>query len=199
MVRPFEAFIARIREHYIEQFRAFVAELKQEGARGGGPELKLRLDPKCEIFQQLYCIDFFKADPLELLELEPARFLSFEPLSGAIGDARFIIEHFRWDDVEIYHDLGMPLKGIDQWFERWFDEKEERLEATAEFSNAIHSLLVEANHLSIDFGTAPTAAFWELLDLLEVAGAKSIRVTRSRAEAALTDVGKSTDTDTLNS
>jgi hypothetical protein len=177
-----EAFIARIREHYIEQFRAFVAEQKQ-GCVGGGPEVKLRLSPECELFRHLYCIDFIKTDPLELLELQPARFLSFEPLSGAIGDARFSIEHLRWDDVEVYHDLGMPLKGIDQWFERWFDEKEERLEATAEFSNAIHSLLVEANHLSIDFGSAPTAAFWELLALLEAAGAKSIRVTSSRAQA----------------
>jgi hypothetical protein len=181
MVRPFKGFIARIREHYIEQFRAFVSEQKQ-GCVGGEPELKLRLSPTCELFRQLYCVDFIKTDPLEPLELQPARFLSFEPLSGAIGDTRFSIEHLRWDDVEVYHDLDMPPKSIDQWFERWFDEKEERLDATAEFSNAIHSLLVEANHLSIDFGTAPTVAFWELLDLLEAAGAKSIRITGSQAE-----------------
>jgi len=33
----------------------------------------------------------------------------------------------------------------------------------------------------IDFGSAPTVAFWELLALLEAAGAKTIRVTSSRA------------------
>jgi hypothetical protein len=119
------------------------------------------------------CVDFMKNDPLEFLELQPERVLSFEPISGAIGDARLRIEHLCWDDVEIYHDLGMPLKGIDQWLALWFDENDERLEATAEFSNAIHSLLVEADHLSIDFASAPTVAFWELLALLEAAGAKS--------------------------
>jgi hypothetical protein len=93
------------------------------------------------------------------------------------------IEHLCWDDVEIYHDLAMPLKGIDQWFALWFDETDERVEEAAEFSNAIHSLLVEANHLSIDFGSAPTVAFWELLALFEAAGAESICVTSSRAES----------------
>jgi hypothetical protein len=183
MVRPYEAFVERIREHFIEQFREFVAEQKRGCVKGGEAELKLQLGPECELFRQLLCIDFAKVDPLKLLELQPACFLGFEPLSGAIGAARFSIENLRWDDVEVYHDLGMPLKGIDQWFERWFDEKEERLEATAEFSNAIHSLLVRPNYLSIDFGTAPTMAFWELLDLLEAAGAKSISVTSSRAQA----------------
>jgi len=177
-----EAFIARIREHYIEQFRSFVAKQKQGGVNGA-PELKLRLSPECGLFRHLYCVDFMKNDPLELIELQPDRVLSFEPISGAIGDARLRIEHLCWDDVEIYHDLGMPLKGIDQWFALWFDENDERLEATAEFSNAIHSLLIEADHLSIDFGSAPTVAFWELLALLEAAGAKSIRITSSQAEA----------------
>jgi hypothetical protein len=177
-----EAFTARMRQHYIEQFRAFVAEQKQSCVKGA-PEVKLRLGLESGLYRQLYCIDFIKNDPPELIELQPERFLSFEALAGAIGDARLSIEHLRWDDVLIYHDLGMSPEGTDQWFARWFDEEEERLEATAEFSNTIHSLLVEVNRLSIDFGTAPTAAFRELLDLLEAAGAKSIRVTSSRAEA----------------
>jgi hypothetical protein len=177
-----EALTARIREHYIGQFRAFVADQKQ-GCVKGASEVKLRLSPESRIFQELYCVDFIKNDPPEIVELQPERVLSFKPISGAIGDARLRIEHLCWDDVEIYHDLGMPLKGIDQWFALWFDENDERLEATAEFSNAIHSLLVEADHLSIDFGSAPIVAFWELLALLEASGAKSIRVTSSRAQA----------------
>jgi hypothetical protein len=56
-----EAFTARVREQYIEQFRAFVAKLKQECVKGA-PELKLRLSPECEPFRQLYCVDFMKND-----------------------------------------------------------------------------------------------------------------------------------------
>jgi hypothetical protein len=145
--------------------------------------VKLRLGAESELYRQLYCVDFVKNDPPEVVELQPDRTLTFESISGEIGGAHLAIDHLRWDDVLIYHDLGDAPAGIDRWFARWFDEEEELLDPDAEFSHAIHSLLVETDRLSIDFGSAPTAAFWELLDLIEAGGAKNIRVASSRAEA----------------
>jgi len=177
-----EALIARVREHYIDQFRTFVSGQKQKYI-GGASELKLRVRSDGQIFQQLYCVDFIKNDPVEIFEFRPERVLSFQLVTGTIGEARLHIEHLQWDNVLIYHDAGGPLMGLENWFVRWFDEKDERSEPTSEFSYAIHSLGVETDRLSIDFGSAPTLAFWELLSLIEGGGAKAIRVTNSQANA----------------
>lgn len=87
-------------------------------------------------------------------------------------------------DVEVHHDADKPLDGLDRWFSQWFDEEEKRLDPTAEFSESIHSLLSEADRLSVDFGSAPITAFWELLNLVQAGGARSILVTSSRGEAS---------------
>jgi hypothetical protein len=47
--------------------------------------------------------------------------------------------------------------------------------------------LAESDVVSIDFGTAEPEAFWEILQLLEGAGAKNLRVSSSRAEATNLD------------
>jgi hypothetical protein len=49
--------------------------------------------------------------------------------------------------------------------------------------DVIHSLLVEPGTLSVDMGTAASDALWDVLDLLEKAGAQSIRISASRADA----------------
>jgi hypothetical protein len=36
--------------------------------------------------------------------------------------------------------------------------------------------------LSVDFGTAPPEAFWDMLELLERAGAITIRISSSKAD-----------------
>ena len=173
---------ARIREHYLEQFRAFIHEQKR-GCTQGASEVKLRLSEKSEVFQHLYCVDFIKNDgTAEIVELQPDRFLRFEPISGSLGGANLQVEALRWDDLVIHHDAPEPLSGIDPWFEQWFDPEDKRRDEDAEFSGVIHSLLVLPDRLSIDFGSAPTTAFWTLLDLLEQEGAKSIRVSSSRDE-----------------
>lgn len=177
-----EALAERVQEHYLEQFSAFAAEQMQTSTKCAS-EVKLQLHPESELFQQLYCVDVIKNDPPELIELQPDRILSFEPFSADLGDAKLRIEHLRWDDVLIYHDARKPLKGIDYWFAQWFDLEENRLDVGADFSNAIHSLLLQPSQLSVDFGSAPAVAFRELLDLLRKADAKNIRVTSSRAEA----------------
>jgi hypothetical protein len=112
----------------------------------------------------------------------PENFLSFEPISGVLGATSFCIEDLRWDDVDILHDLSdISHAPLATWFHRWFDPDDERHEPDAELSRIIHFLLIQPNKLSVDFGTAEPEAFWSLLDLLESAGANSIRVTASRA------------------
>jgi hypothetical protein len=179
------AFIARVRDHYVKQFTAFADELKQD-CEAGASEVKLQLSEQSELYQRLYCVDFLRnengqAKPVELL---PDRFLRFDTLSGSFGAARLVIEHLRWDDVTIYHDLTLlPSEAIADWFEHWFDPDDRRLDQSTQVSDVIHSLLVQPGVICIDLGTAPPEAFWGILEVLERARATSIRVSSSRAES----------------
>lgn len=182
------AFIVRARDHYVGQLEAFVAEQARSCARGAA-EIKLQLHETSELFGQLYCIDFLKTAEdgrHELVELQPARILAFDPVSGALGRARLSIEHLRWDDVLIRHDAAaLAADDLTAWFEQWFDPRGRRHVEGALLSECIHSLRVEPGVLGIDFGSAPPAAFLEILALLERAGASLVRVSSARAEAEL--------------
>jgi hypothetical protein len=177
------ALVARIRNHYVDQFRNFVAQ-QQASCTRGGPEVKLQLDEQSSLFDRLYCVDFIKNDTaLEIVELQPEYVLSFEPIVGTFDKASLMIQHLRWDDVLIRHDLdSIPADRLSDWFELWFDPEDSRHDPDAEFSEIIHSMLVQPNCVSIDLGTAKPGAFWEMLQLLEAAGASRIEVSSSRAE-----------------
>ncbi|MGI8840197.1 MAG: hypothetical protein ACR2F8_05370 [Caulobacteraceae bacterium] len=68
------------------------------------------------------------------------------------------------------------------WFEYWFDPDERRHDPSLKLSGKIHSLLVDEATASVDFGTAPTDAFWQLLGILESAGASDIKVGAESTE-----------------
>lgn len=179
------AVIAGVRDHYVEQFKAF-ADRQRQDCEAGASEVKLQLSEQSRLFQRLYCVDFLRSDngkatPVELL---PDRFLKFDTLSGSFGATRLVIERLRWDDVMIRHDLNsLPSKELADWFEHWFDPEDRRLDQSAPLSGVIHSLLIQPGVVSIDLGTAPPEAFWDVLDVLERARATSIRVSSSRAES----------------
>ncbi len=176
-------FISRIRDHYIQQFQAF-AEDQRRNCKQGAAEVKLQLN-EGDLFQRLYCADFIKNDGQSvILELQPGSVLTFEPVSIPFGAASLTIEHLRWDDVMLYHDVAeLPPQDLAKWFHLWFDPNDERFDRDAQLSNVIHSLLVKPGVLSIDFGSAATEALRDMLELIEAAGAKVIRVSSSMQEA----------------
>jgi hypothetical protein len=47
------AFIARIRDHYVDQFRAFTEQQRAHFTQGG-PEVKFQLNGQSELFEKLY-------------------------------------------------------------------------------------------------------------------------------------------------
>ena len=154
------ALVARIRDHYVDQFRTFV-EQQQANCTRGAAEVKLQLGEESGLFDRLYCVDFIKneASP-EIVELQPEYVLSFDPIVGTFDNASLSIQHLRWDDVLIRHDLGsVPADHLSHWFELWFDPEDSRHDPDAEFSEIIHSMLLQPNCVSIYFGTAKPGAF----------------------------------------
>ena len=180
-------FIARIRDQYVEQFEVFADKQRRSCSARGGSEIKLRLGETSKLFERFYCADFVKTEANgqnEIIELQPENILTFKTISGSFGAAAFSIEHLRWDDVLIYHNLeAVPPQEISGWFRHWFDIDDERHVSHAPLSFVIHSLLIKPGVISIDFGTAPPEAFWEMLGLLQSAGARTIRISSSRDEA----------------
>lgn len=177
-----EALIAKVREHYLEQFTDFVMSQKQSCDHGAS-EVKLLLSDQSSIFRNLYCVDFIQNDSgSKVIEFAPENLLIFEPLSGSFGTAELVIEQLRWDDIVVHHDAQEPALRLSDWFEKWFDPDDKRYVEGDAFGNVIHSLSVEQGIVSVDFGSAGPDAFWDLLDILEVAGAKSLRVTASRLD-----------------
>jgi hypothetical protein len=174
---PAASLVSRVRDHFVAQFQAFVDEKERAGPTGAS-EVKIQLRGG-ELFRQLWCVDFIKKDDgqHQVVEFQPGKFLKFEPISGSYGAARLSIEQLRWENVLISHDLpSPPVDEIADWFQRWFDPDDERLDPSSLLGNVIHSLLIEPGILHVDFGTASSDAFWELLDVLEEAGAAKLRV-----------------------
>ena len=178
------ALITRIRDHYVDQFRAF-AEQQRAHCTQGASEVKLQLNEQSELFDRLYCVDFTKNDGThEIVELQPESILTFEPIAGSFGNASLVIKRLRWDDVLIRHNLDeLPADLLSNWFQLWFDPSDARHVPGAELSEIIHSMLIQPHCISIDFGTAKPDAFWAILQLLDDAGAAHIEVSSSRAEA----------------
>lgn len=178
------AFVARIRDHYVDQFRAFAAQ-QRASCKQGAAEVKLEVSGQSGLFDRLYCADFVSNDGnWEVVELQPESFLKFDAITGSFGKASLSIEQLRWDDVIIRHDLDhVPADALSRWFQHWFDLEDKRQDPTAEVSGVIHSMMLEPRSLFVDFGTATPDAFWDILQLLEDAGAGRLEVSSSRGEA----------------
>jgi hypothetical protein len=176
--------VERVREHYLAQFRDFVAKLREDGSVGY-PELKLepKGPPSEELYRNLCCIDFVK-DPAKprLFELELDRYLGFAPLAATFGGVALQIVALRWDCVNFYHDApSLEPECLADWFETWFDPDDKHRGSTTELSGIIHSLVISKGFVSVDFGSAPVDAFWSFLEALEKAGVKNVRVSDKQA------------------
>ncbi|MEA3058902.1 MAG: hypothetical protein QOE50_314 [Sphingomonadales bacterium] len=178
-----QLFLARLRDHYVEQLLIFVAEQRRNSIRGEA-EVKLELEPGSRVFRSLSCADFVRNDgEPEIIDLMPERVLGFEPITTSLGGAELRIEDLRWDDVVIYHNVSFdPEQALGPWFDKWFDPDDRRYMSGTDLGNVIHSLVVEPEKLRIDFGSAAAEAFWEVLNLLEVARSTELRITSSEAD-----------------
>lgn len=178
------ALVSRVRDHYVQQFGAFASGQRQTCARGA-PEVMFQLSEDSGLFQRLYRVDFVRNDEVvEPVEFQPEYVLTFDQISTGFASATLSISQLRWDDVVIGHDVSSLFDGeLSQWFRLWFDPDDERHDPDAALSETVHSFSVQPSVLNVDFGTAPPGAFWELMALLEAAGATAIRISSSPVEA----------------
>jgi hypothetical protein len=176
-VAAVEGMVSRIRDHYVDQFRDFVAR-QRKLCVSGGAEVKFEISDDPSAFHRMAVVDFVRNDDgPEGVLFEPENVLTFETMEGQVSNTELTIESLRWDSVAIIHDVPRIEDAIESWFIKWFDPDEVRFDEKAEFSNCIHAVYVSTNELQVDLGTAPADAFWELLDGLSDGNATSIRVS----------------------
>ena len=176
-----EALISGVRDHYIQQFNAFVA-FQVAKHSGGVAEVMFELPENDQLFRRLYCVDFaVNKDGLTVIEMEPDRLLSFEPIRFVRAQAKVSIESLCWDDIIFkWGGCFVWTTAWSSWFEKWFDPDDRRTGKADEALGRIHSLSVEGNSAVVDFGTARPKAFWEFLDHLIASGVQEVRVSTSR-------------------
>ena len=175
----FEDLVVRVRDHYLEQFWE-LADQTSKRCTVGTAELKLGLNGESGLYKNCYCVDYATNDgKIEVMEFAVEKFLLFDPVTFDCGRATLLVDHLRWDDVEIEHDLrDIPADAIESWFEHWFDPDDAAMRQT----EIIHSLLLRPGRVGIDMGTAPPEALYDMLGLLERAGARTLRITAGKAE-----------------
>ena len=172
----------RVRDHYVAQFQAFIEEQERSDSVGVA-EVKFQLQGG-RLYRHLMCVDFVAKAEKQVVEFLPGKYLRFDAFSGSYGNARLSIQQLRWNDALISHDLPTtPESALESWFQRWFDPDDERHDQNAALGNVIHWLAIAPGIVTVDFGTAPVEAFWEMLDLLEEAGARKLRVHCSEDQA----------------
>jgi hypothetical protein len=176
MGKDFEELVVRVRDHYLKQFWEFADEQKGQ-CTVGTAELKIEINGPSKFYKRVYCVDYATNDgEIRVVELSAGKFLLFDPNTFDCGRATLLVDHLRWDDVVIEHDLpDLPADAVETWFERWFGPDDQQ-------TNIIHSLLLRPGEVSIDMGTGPPEALYDMLALLEQAGARTMRITASQAE-----------------
>jgi hypothetical protein len=179
-----KALVWQLRDHYVDQFRSFVALQRRQYPKGAS-EVKFRVPEEAGFFGQMCCVDFIRNDGATIpVEFMPDRVLTFAPTSGTLANASFAVGRFTWDDVVIRHDLDhLPSDRLSKWFRLRFDPDDVRRNPLSELSEVIHSVRVQPHQISIDFGTAKPDAFWDLLQLIVDAGAVRVEISCSRSDA----------------
>ncbi len=117
-----ENLFSTVREHYVQQLLEFISE-QQKLYKNGVSELKLQLGDESPLYNRVYCVDFLTGgEEQKVVELAPARTLSFDTITQRIGKADLFVHGMQWDAVRVQHDIACLKDGdIAEWFEKWFD------------------------------------------------------------------------------
>lgn len=170
--------VAAIRDNYLEQFRVFINAMRERHC-GGASEVKFELPESADRPYRGITVSDFAANEAGHLHAHwfaPDKHLAFPKTSFRHKKSMVELVAMRWDCAVLVTDAAVSPDAFDAWFEEWFDPSESKSETTAEHSGRIHSLSISDTTTEIDFGTAPTEAFWQLLDLLSESGVGKITV-----------------------
>jgi hypothetical protein len=153
-----------------------------EVLREGALRLPVRVD--LAIVRDAESIDSLTIDTEGMLSFDAVRFTWEESLEVELAP-------FQWNMCPLALAPAPSLEQLAplaQWFERWFEERED---VDPPFFGCVHYLSDPEEEegecrLALDLGSAPVAAFEQLLDACRSAGATRVRIGQLDAHAAPT-------------
>ncbi len=175
--------ILRVREHYLARYRQSIAAYRVR-FQPGGPEVLVEVDRPFPAPYRFYRFDLASGavDPPNWTEVNPDSHLEFSVFHLDHGGIDLVINPIVWNGVQFR--VEPPIrddKSLQEWALRWIDV-EERAESDEDGLGAyIHSITPPTSdsvstEISIDFGSSPLECFYELLEILRIAGAERVEI-----------------------
>jgi hypothetical protein len=175
--------LEQIRREYIEQLYAIIDEKNMVSDQRVIPEPALRgedgrlaLEGELELPSRTDIAVLQGDDLLEMFNIEPGKPLPFDAVEFDWGKTLHVdMGPFSWQafGVAMPRDEGYVWAPLQDWYWKWFHEEDDS--DSAELMGAVHYLsdpAIEGDivQFSIDLGSAPIAAFEELLDAISASG-----------------------------
>ena len=173
-----DQFLRDMQAAYVMEFKAAYSH-----------QVELRGDISSEVpldasllYGDVFVADFLdrKSEPNTAIEFVPDAEVFRGPATFVDGDLSVEFDSVSWDNMTLSFPPGLiQAANLNSWFNRWLDVDRDPGDLSVT-SGIIHSVSVTRGGISVDFGTAPSEAAVELLELLRAHGAGDVHVTRSR-------------------
>lgn len=172
--------IQRQRETYLRQLTEFY-KTRTTGAK----ELLLELneDEQERVFK-LYRLDYYEQLDGEShpTELAPDTYVSHPSIGYILGQMKIELNPFYWHGCDFVLDkMTDEIDWLKDWTKKWIDDEDKNPIDYRGFSNVIHNVTRPAKvedeiKFSVDFGTADTDCFMDLIQQIERRGTKNLRI-----------------------
>lgn len=182
-----EDVVERLRDLYVDGYRARLAQIKSE-ATFAQPELLVRIRNGRPELYELYRPDVATGlpDAMDFVEINDRRFLNFQPVTFEIGSLQVTLRPAFWNGIEfVMRGVPESWAAFEKWIEEWIDPDDVKPAGEDGLAQVIHNVVLPETHegwawsTCIDFGSAPTAAFWQLLAVLESMGTTQVEIGSS--------------------
>lgn len=179
-----------IREKYLDHFRRAARAERAKGPLAVGLSVVIGdgSNPHGSRFNLPIHIDLVagSAENPRIMKVELDTYVSFDPVEVQLpGGVAIRVGPFQWDwcPVAAKGDAD-DWSRVLAWFEKWFDRAERGAEDADGLCPVIHEMTepeIDGDEVSfsVDFGSAPTEAFLDLMSALHERGMKDVRAGRT--------------------
>jgi hypothetical protein len=180
------ALLTQIREHYLGVLTSSLKEFQHEFSPAA-PELLLEVGRETAYAFRLFRIDMASnvGGQSKMQDVNPSTHLNFPPQSFApFPGLALTLNPIAWNGVDFTIHAISNWDGLEEWTLRWLDVDDSHPQDENGLQGVIHSVTTPevsdgSTAFSVDFGSAPVAAFEELLQLLVNLGAKRVEMDSS--------------------
>lgn len=172
-----QTLVERIRAKYVDQ--QFVYVVRQRLAANGGGTAEVKFADIAGVYKGLSAVDWLEPGPAMKVDfIVSSTYLKFAaPIHFGLEGMTVDMSPFAWDSVRFSFDTTrIDRVGFEKWFDYWFDIDDERYIEGRDVGDIIHLARIDGSGVFVDFGSAPTDAFWSLLALIARSGTSTLQI-----------------------